>query len=460
MMDYPLTPPSSPSPNPVPAFASPRWATLVVLLATTLAFARLLRLVSLYAVNVFFMDQWEFNDATLFQHHGLWQMFRWQHGPHRQGLGAVVAFSIEPLFRWNSRIESFVIAFVLLAVTGCALYLKQRLFGRLELFDVCIPLILLSPLQYETVFITANFAHGPLPVLLVLLYCLSWTISNPIYRYSSILVLNFLAIHTGFGLFLGVVTPVALLADYLLRSPERPRGSLVFTASFLLSALSLALFFFHYTYQTSVDCAPDFPRSPAPFIRFLFLMLANLFAIKGTGFFPFFVGALLFSTMVSVLGVCAASLYLHRSARDPVTWTVAMLLAYSLLFSFNAAYGRSCLGPSVAQVSRYVIYLELGLLGLYLFIANLSSSPVRRLCSALLLAALLAASPIRDGDQKVMNFVASAKRNWSACYFRLEQIRECNHAVGYGVYPLPTPELKSKLDFLKQTRLNLYAPSN
>ncbi len=439
---------------------SRRLQPLAVLLVTALAFARLLRLVSLYAVNVFFMDQWEFNDATLFQQHSLWQMFRWQHGPHRQGLGALVAWWIEPLFHWNSRAESFVIAFILLLATGCALWLKYRLFGRLEAFDVCIPLLLLSPLQYETVFITANFAHGPLPVLLVLLYCLSWTVSNPVYRYPAILFLNFLSIHTGFGLFLGIVTLVALLADYLLRFRREPRSFLIFAASLLLSILSLAFFFFHYAYQTSVDCAPDFPHSPAPFIRFLFLMLANLFAIKGTGLFPFLAGALLFAAMVSVLGVCAASLCLNRSARDPVSWTVAILLAYCLLFSFNAAFGRSCLGPSVAQVSRYVIYLGLGLLGLYLFIANLSNPSTRRICSALLLAALVTALPIRDRDQKVMDFVSSAKRNWTDCYIQREQIRECNHLVGYGVYPLPTPELKAKLDFLKQAKLNLYANPN
>jgi hypothetical protein len=60
-------------------------ASLVVAVAFAIFAARLFRLISKYAVNIFFSDQWEFNDATLFQKHTIWQMFAWQHGPHRQG---------------------------------------------------------------------------------------------------------------------------------------------------------------------------------------------------------------------------------------------------------------------------------------------------------------------------------------------------------------------------------------
>ena len=61
---------------------------------------RLFQLIDRYAVNIFFSDQWDFNRATLFESHSLWEMFRWQHGS-RQGLGALVsypdrtAFSVE-----------------------------------------------------------------------------------------------------------------------------------------------------------------------------------------------------------------------------------------------------------------------------------------------------------------------------------------------------------------------------
>ena len=91
--------------------------------------ARLFRLTSRYSVNIFFWDQWGFNNATLFQKHSLWQMFRWQYGPHRLGLGPLVSELIEPYFHWNSRAESFVACSVVVLAAGFALWLKKRLFG-------------------------------------------------------------------------------------------------------------------------------------------------------------------------------------------------------------------------------------------------------------------------------------------------------------------------------------------
>ena len=40
---------------------------------------------------------------------------------------------------------------------------------------------------------------------------------------------------------------------------------------------------------------------------------------------------------------------------------------------------------------------------------------------------------------------------------QFEDIRGCNHTVGYGVYPNLDRNLKGKLEFLKERRQNLYA---
>src|SRR3984957_4627446 len=117
---------------------------------------RLFRLISRYAVNIFFSDQWEFNTPTVFQHRSLWEMFRWQNGPHRQGLGALLSYAIEPHFRWNSRTESFLIGILVVIAAACALWLKSRLFGSLVLSDVCIPLIFFTPTQFGQIFVAAN----------------------------------------------------------------------------------------------------------------------------------------------------------------------------------------------------------------------------------------------------------------------------------------------------------------
>jgi hypothetical protein len=50
---------------------SPYAPGAVVAVAFLLFAARLFRLISQYAINIFFSDQWDFNNATLFQKHSL-----------------------------------------------------------------------------------------------------------------------------------------------------------------------------------------------------------------------------------------------------------------------------------------------------------------------------------------------------------------------------------------------------
>ena len=92
---------------------------------------------------------------------------------------------------------------VIVAAAICALYLKKRLYGRLSFWDVLIPALSFIPAQYETLFVTANFAHGPFPFLLILLYCLAGTCRNRGARYSVILIVNFV---TAWGEYLLCVT--------------------------------------------------------------------------------------------------------------------------------------------------------------------------------------------------------------------------------------------------------------
>src|ERR1700738_1478949 len=119
-------------------------AALVTTVSVLLA-GRLWQLISRYAVNVFFWDEWDLKDLTLFQRNSLWKMFSWQHGWHRLGMGALVEKVVDPPFHWNSRIESFILGGILAAGAICALWLKIRIQGKLSISDVVIPAIFFSP---------------------------------------------------------------------------------------------------------------------------------------------------------------------------------------------------------------------------------------------------------------------------------------------------------------------------
>ena len=203
------------------------WPPLFVIGVSAILALRLFRQVSHYAVNIFFADQWDFDNSTLFERHSLWEIFRWQHGPHRLGLGQLLAKLAEPQFRWNSRGEAFLATAIVTLAALCALYLKTRVWGPLSFFDVAIPLIFFTPAQFESLWVTPDFAHGPLPLLLVVLYCLALSCERDVSRYALVLIVNFLSIYTGFGLLAGLITPVWLVCDYYSRRATGRRSNFI-----------------------------------------------------------------------------------------------------------------------------------------------------------------------------------------------------------------------------------------
>jgi hypothetical protein len=430
---------------------------LVVAVVTILLSRRLFRLISRYSVNIFFSDQWGFNEATVFEKHSLWQMFRWQHGPHRQGAGALVSYLLEPHFQWNSRTESFWIGGLIVVSAICALWLKMRLFKTIELWDVCIPLILLTPLQYGQVFVVANWAHGPLPLFLTILYCLAWTIANLPWRYALVLTLNFVTIYTGFGLFLGLLTPLAILADYFVNLKGKPRAKIYVSGALLISAISFCSFFLGYVFNPAVGCRPNLFQSPGAYVKFVFLMFANVIAAKGIGFLPALAGGILFACMLGALVMNCRKLRQEPAAFRP-NLVAATLILGSIVFCGVAAYGRSCLGLREAQVSRYVMYLEMGLLGLYLSALTIRTKYLR--VSAVLLLVLTFINTVRipRNDRFTMEYYRKLKIDWKACYLHYSEISVCDQQTGHWLYKDGLDEtIEGKLDYLRKTKQNLYS---
>ena len=142
----------------------------------------------------------------------------------------------------------------------------KRLYGALSVSDVVIPAILFTPEQWENLFGTANFAHGPLPLLLIVLHCLAWTWERNTVKYPLVLLLNFVTMYTGFHLFLGVLTSIVLILAYWASTPEARLPRTYFLGFLIVSRLSLRAFFLDYTFHADLDCF-SFPlRSPTTYL--------------------------------------------------------------------------------------------------------------------------------------------------------------------------------------------------
>jgi hypothetical protein len=443
------------SPHIVIRFSEILFVGLVFFVLTFRFFA----LISTYAVNVFFVDQWDFNDGTLFQHHTLWQMFDWQHGPPRLGVGALFEWLVDPLFRWNSRTESFVVGVVIVIATVCALWLKRKLYGRLSYSDAIIPLIFLSALQYETLFVAADFAHGPMPLILILLYCLAWTCDDPSLRYGLVLTINFLTIYTGFGLLLGLLTPLILAIDYWVNLRKAGKGPVYFVAPMLISLASFGSFFIGFKSQPAADCFSYQVQPIAGYVRFSVLMFAPFFGAQGTDALPTLIGILAVCALLAVSAFSGISLLRERGAQWTKYAVVTALTTYCLLFCMATAYGRLCLGMQFAQASRYVVYLNLGMLGLYFSLLMISDGVIRNMLVVFLGISLLGTIVSGERSRKDMVYWHDTKATWKNCYLATGNLKECNKVS--WVYP-GAPEsthLQEKLDFLKRTRQNLFADS-
>ncbi len=430
---------------------------IVVLGAYLFAGARLFLLISRYSVNILAWDQWDFDDATLFQHHSLWEMFCWQNGPHRQGLGALFQRLVDPFMLWNSQREAFAVGAVILVAAALALLLKIRLYGSIGYCDVIIPLLFLTSLQYETLVAATNPAHGPLPLLLVVLYCLCWQIRNYHWKYTCILLTNFCLIYTGFGVFVGFLTPALLVAHYY-RHLQRPAPERRWSAAALaISLASLASFFVRYRLQPAVECFSPLPRSPADYLRFVALMFAHVASLRiPSPTLAAIVGLIVLLWILA--GVLMAAKGISQSESASRDAAIEALLTYSAIFCLSTAYGRLCLGVQSASSSRYTEYVVLGYLGLYLFALSISKRSLRAAAVVVLLVlSLLSARRLNRIDAGGLEAISNGKRAWRECYLARHNIEQCNSLTNFQVYfNAQRPGLQEKLDFLERNHLNLF----
>lgn len=434
-----------------------QFSVLPLLITSVVLVARMFHVLHRYAVNLFFWDEWDFR-APQFQGAPLWRIFTWEHSPHRQGIGFVVDTLVGHFTHLDSRMESIFLGIVTVMAMVCAIWLKRRLFGPISAWDAVIPAIFLVPSQFLSFVAAPNPSHGSFPLLLTILYGLAWVQKNIILRYSSILILNFFLIYTGFGFFMGLLTPLLFSADlyHALAARRHWHWSLPLM-SLVISVLSLASFFIGYKFSPAADCF-HFPYShPLHYVWFSGLIFSSFFSLSGHSMFVSMIG--LAFLLVTGL-VCGTSSY--QLLFDRGSWArniaVLSLTALSLLFCMNAAVGRICLGLDTAHASRYVPYLVPGFLGLYFYVLSWEPGRARSFLFAGFVFVIFAGSTtLRQADKLTLRGLQENKQRWKDCYLRTRNVDGCDESVGFLIYPNPAAtHLVEKLEFLRAHKLNLY----
>lgn len=426
---------------------------------------RLWRIIDRDAVDVVFLDQWDFYTGVFNGKASLWDLFRWQHGPHRQGLGFLLIRLVDELTGWNQRAQAFTIGAVMVAAAAAALWLKRRLFGRLAWYDLVIPLVILSGLQYELYSNTPNVSHGALPLLLLLCICLAWTIRRPAIRYPLVGLLTFLATHTGFGVFSGLVVPAALVleaATLLAAKPmdlpaQRERRVQLAWLGVGLALCGVTVYSFFHGYAF-IPAAPNFvfpyPNLTA-YPQFMSLEFAYLLGAESCGR-----GETIYGGVV-VLAVGIASLYgawriVRRGGRDVrLSLAIFLLSAFALAFSANSAVGRVSLGWDAARTSRYLPLLMPGVIAFYLFVLAQPAGRMQRALLAVLLVLAAVASCRKEVARE--RFLVDIKKAWVANYLQTHSISQASAAAGGSIHPdARRTHLEAKLAYLEARKLSLF----
>lgn len=407
-----------------------------------------------YAVDLLFIDHWDYFDA-LFEDRPLRQLFLWQHGPHRQGVGFLLTKALAEASGWNMRVEAFGTGAVVIAACGLALWLKRALFGRFTWSDVAIPLIVLTPLQWGVFIDTPNPAHGAVPLLLLVASGLAWTIGAAGPRTAAVCALNAALVFTGFGLVAAPITP-ALFAAEAVRAQRggeaRPRAWAL--AGFAASSATLVLFF-----ALPYLVAPPEARAASwwEYPRFAALVLSNFVGVRDVA-----LGAVL-GALAAAAGAAALALHGWRLVTPgtrgaALSRCVVLLVGFGLLYTASLSAGRASWGAVHAGTSRYVPLVAPFFLGGYLALCAVPAGRARRLGLGLAVALLVWASgPTHAHSRRGMEFFHDAKAAWVEAYLETRSIEQANARARYAIHPDPVrSRLEEKLRFLEERHLSFF----
>lgn len=433
-----------------------RWSLPFVVLATVGLAVRLFVFVDRWAVNALFWDQWDFLNG-FFQNADLVSLFRWQHGPHRQGVGALVLQVVYGVTGWNTRAEAFVSAGIIVLACVSLLALKRRISGTWHVTDAVIPLAALTTLQFELFAGPQNPAHGPLPMLLIALTALAMLIPRAKTAAVALVTLGLFSTYTAFAVFNGVLIPgiLALRFFYARKTPDAK----VWAGALVLSLAAFASFLIGYVHQPAVDCF-KFPHDrPIEYFQYGAMMFAKAFGTSGEFGNPNWPLEKKILTAVEyglLLGACGYSALRALKARggDRTAEVVLQLSAFTIAFGLFTAVGRVCLGLATAKSSRYVPYEVPGIVALYLVSLNWLKPGRARAAAAGILFLMLV---YKEANSYKINPGATeyhdGKERWIRCYLAMHDIGVCDRTANFQMHPGLDP---AKLKYLEDNHLSFF----
>lgn len=440
------------------------WVPILIGLVFLALLANGVAAVARYQVDALFSDQWSFY-TPLFAEAGWWSMFTWQHGPHRQGVAFVLTALVMEASAWDVRVESLWVMSCLAVATGLAVWLRQRLAGRIQLSDTWIVIAGLSLLQYETVLLVPNASHSVFPLLLLIVAAHLMVGGASPQRLVAIGVIGMLAMFTGFGLFVAMG-----LWGYLgWQTVTAGQARLSAGVGLAVMVVGGALFARGYVFSPASEGFNFPPESWVAAGKFAGLMVASRMGFDATGW-----GVALAGGLVGLLILAVAGMAISRRAKGDRDAPLigGLVLGIGVGFIVFTTLGRVHLGEVGALASRYTTLVVLLWWGLDLMMIGATAPKLRRAVQwlgwGMAVGPLLTmvgrplgegwgTAGLRDGDLVNLKAFEHRKLTWIAELQESGDWRVAESRAPGGVFPfVGSIDLDARLNELKEHGRSFY----
>ena len=326
------------------------------------------------------------------------------------------------------------IAIVPIGATALGITLKQRLTSKLTRWDAAIPLVLMNPLQVETVEIVPNLSHSALPLFLLLAFANCWISKATVWRFIAAPFIAGVALFTGFGIFVFAGALLVFCLEWIdtlrRRKPSTNNWRLVGLALLLATPV---LFGIGYRWNPA---NPDlqFPHEPLyDYLVFVDHLFGRLFYLpKGLRPYAGFV------VLMAVTATAGFALIRRWRVQDATATVSELFTITTLSFAIATAVGRVSFGSSGGGSSRYLTLALLAIFALHLLVATSKQTKAATMIHAILLALIAtsyASSSVCAADSALTKQVD--KQRGLDAYQQSNDAVQATEVSGFQIYPNP-----------------------
>lgn len=397
-----------------------RWVHAILWSLGGLLAIRLIGLTWLMSVNVPFSDQWavlrSLEDG--FQWSDVLTAFRWQHGPHRQGLSFAFMLPAYHFSHWSVRLDSLVMVTEQLLAGLLALRLRRQLIpGPWSLWDAVLLLVFWGVCTFETMTVAPNASHSIFPLLLLMSLANVWLWPPGPMRLAVLSALILGLTFTGFG-----ITAIAAVVVVVLLQVWRGDGRRHSAVLLGACAVSLGLFLQDYHFVVAADGFEAMRPNPLDYLHFMVAMFSHftLMLLRAPRWLLYPVGALVVGALVigalrSLKGLTTQIPASGQPTDHRLFEVCLILIGCSLAFALLTAYGRVQLGVAAATASRYTALMMPGVAAVVLMMMRFRQRMAPVLLVVLLLFAVRVVPETRQAWLQ-SRYYASMKLCWLENY--------------------------------------------